>query len=130
MTDEIMSFKEAMSYLKIPRSTLYKLVQEKRVPAIKIGRHWRFSKSTLDKWIAGDNNEDDSLSDVAGNGEDRLYCWQGNGRKLDKDHRCTECLTYRVRALNCFLLRNVVEDDMVLCNKPCRECEYFIKNFD
>lgn len=129
MTDEIMSFKDAMSYLKIPRSTLYKLVQEQRVPAIKVGRHWRFSKTTLDNWIAGDNKSI-SKSDVPDNKDNRLYCWQTDGRKLADDHHCAQCLTYRVRALNCFLLRNVVDSDMILCDKACRECEYFMENFD
>jgi len=47
-TDEILNIKEVSEYLKIPVSTLYKLIQEGRVPAVKLGKHWRFMKKDLD----------------------------------------------------------------------------------
>lgn len=49
--DEIMTIEELSSYLKIPKSTLYKLVQEGRLPGQKIGKQWRFGKSSIDRWI-------------------------------------------------------------------------------
>lgn len=128
MDDQIMNFKEAMAFLKIPRSTLYKLVQEKKVPAMKVGRHWRFSRLSLERWISGDENE--ATQRMSSNGNDsRLYCWQSD-RRIDKNHDCTRCLTYKVRALNCFILRNEVSDELVRCDKACKECDYFQKNFD
>jgi len=48
---EILTIEELSEYLKIPRSTLYKLCQEGRIPSQKVGRHWRFRKSTIDKWL-------------------------------------------------------------------------------
>jgi excisionase family DNA binding protein len=39
------------AYLKIPKSTLYKLVREGKVPCQKIGRHWRFRKEAIDRWL-------------------------------------------------------------------------------
>jgi len=39
-------------YLKISKSTLYKLAQEGKVPGQKVGRHWRFHRETIDKWLA------------------------------------------------------------------------------
>jgi excisionase family DNA binding protein len=38
-------------YLKIPKSTLYRLAREGRLPGHKIGRAWRFSQSEVDEWI-------------------------------------------------------------------------------
>lgn len=32
-------------YLRMPRATVYKLVQEGQVSGQKVGRHWRFHKS-------------------------------------------------------------------------------------
>lgn len=48
---EILTIEELSEYLKIPRSTLYKLCQEGRIPSQKVGRHWRFRKDTIDKWL-------------------------------------------------------------------------------
>ena len=47
-SNEIMNIKEVSHYLKIPVSTVYKLAQDKRVPAVKLGKHWRFMKKDLD----------------------------------------------------------------------------------
>ena len=48
---EILTIEELSEYLKIPRSTLYKLCQEGRIPSQKVGRHWRFRKQTIDQWL-------------------------------------------------------------------------------
>lgn len=45
--DEVLNIKEVSQYLKIPVSTVYKLVQEGKVPAVKFGKHWRFLKKDL-----------------------------------------------------------------------------------
>ena len=46
--DEIMNIKDVSGYLKIPISTIYKLAQSGKVPAVKVGKHWRFMKKDLD----------------------------------------------------------------------------------
>jgi excisionase family DNA binding protein len=48
-SDEILNIKEVSDYLKIPVSTIYKLVQGGRVPAVKVGKHWRFMKRDIDR---------------------------------------------------------------------------------
>jgi len=47
----IMTIDELSDYLKISRSTLYKLAQEGKVPCQKVGRHWRFRKEAIDRWL-------------------------------------------------------------------------------
>lgn len=47
----ILNADEACSWLKIPRSTLYKLCSDGELPATKVGRHWRFRKDMLEKWF-------------------------------------------------------------------------------
>jgi excisionase family DNA binding protein len=54
MTDDIplvMTIEEASKYLRIPLSSLYKLAQEGKIPCQKVGRHWRFRKETIDRWL-------------------------------------------------------------------------------
>lgn len=48
---QILTLDEAAGYLRIPRSTLYKLAQKGRVPAQKVGRHWRFHRASIDRWF-------------------------------------------------------------------------------
>lgn len=47
-SDEILNIKEVSHYLKIPVSTVYKLIQDGKVPAVKFGKHWRFMKKDLE----------------------------------------------------------------------------------
>ena len=48
---DVLTIDELSVYLKIPKSTLYKLVRERKVPGQKIGRHWRFRKEAIDRWL-------------------------------------------------------------------------------
>ena len=48
---DVLTIEELSAYLKIPKSTLYKLVREGKVPCQKIGRHWRFRKEAIDRWL-------------------------------------------------------------------------------
>jgi len=50
---EVMTLDETAEYLRIPRSTAYKLAQEGKIPGQKVGRHWRFHRETLDDWLKG-----------------------------------------------------------------------------
>jgi excisionase family DNA binding protein len=52
-TSDILTVDEAAELLKIPRSSVYKLAQEGKLPAQKVGRHWRFHRLTLLGWISG-----------------------------------------------------------------------------
>ena len=47
----VLTIEELSTYLRIPKSTLYKLVREGKVPCQKIGRHWRFQKGAIDHWL-------------------------------------------------------------------------------
>ena len=48
---EIMTLEETAKYLRIGKSTLYKMAREGEVPAIKIANQWRFRKRDIDKWL-------------------------------------------------------------------------------
>ena len=50
-TGDVLTIEDLSIYLKIPKSTLYKLVRESKVPAQKVGRHWRFRKEAIDRWL-------------------------------------------------------------------------------
>jgi excisionase family DNA binding protein len=48
---EILTVQELHEYLKIPKPTLYALAKSGRIPAAKIGKHWRFRRADIDGWI-------------------------------------------------------------------------------
>ena len=58
---EVFTILELSSYLKIPKSTLYKLVREGKIPSQKIGRHWRFRKGAIDHWLEETRSNDPGL---------------------------------------------------------------------
>lgn len=49
--ESLLTVKEAARYLKLKAITIYRLAQGGKVPAIKVGRSWRFKKEVLDEWL-------------------------------------------------------------------------------
>jgi len=48
---ELMTLPELEKYLRFTRQTIYKLLKQEKIPAIKIGRKWRFDKDSIDGWL-------------------------------------------------------------------------------
>ena len=48
---DIMTLEEVAAYLKLKPQTIYTWAQEKRIPAAKLGKEWRFRKSIIDEWF-------------------------------------------------------------------------------
>lgn len=48
---EIMNVGELAEYLGVSCSKIYKMIKEKKVPASKIGRQYKFSKQVVDSWL-------------------------------------------------------------------------------
>jgi excisionase family DNA binding protein len=48
---QVLTIDEASHYLRIPLSSLYKLAQGGKIPCQKVGRHWRFRKEAIDRWL-------------------------------------------------------------------------------
>ena len=63
---DILNVEEAADLLRIPRSSVYKLAQEGKIPAQKVGRHWRFNRVTLLNWVAGQVNFEGKKVDIEG----------------------------------------------------------------
>ncbi|MGO9178959.1 MAG: EAL domain-containing protein [Candidatus Limnocylindrales bacterium] len=51
--DPWIAIEDAARYLAIPTRTLYRLAQRQEVPAVKVGRTWRFKRSVLDAHLVG-----------------------------------------------------------------------------
>ena len=54
---EVMNIRQASQYLGVSPDTLYKYVNEQKIPAFKLGNRWRFKKSKLDQWMEEKSSE-------------------------------------------------------------------------
>jgi excisionase family DNA binding protein len=48
---EVMTVSEVAEYLRIPKSSVYTLAQDGRIPSRKVGRQWRFVRQAIDEWL-------------------------------------------------------------------------------
>lgn len=46
-----MTLEEVAAYLRLKPQTIYAWAQEKKIPAAKLGKEWRFRKSIIDIWF-------------------------------------------------------------------------------
>ena len=52
----LMTIDEAAKYLRIHKSTIYRLAKGGRIPASKVGNKWRFRKDVIDQWLSEKEN--------------------------------------------------------------------------
>lgn len=48
---EILTVMEVARFLRVPKSTVYKLARLGQLPASKIGKHWRFLRRDIHEWM-------------------------------------------------------------------------------
>ena len=48
---EILTVMEVARFLRVPKSTVYKLARGGELPASKIGKHWRFLRRDIHEWM-------------------------------------------------------------------------------
>ena len=55
MTDgglpQILTVAETAQYLRLSAATVYRLAQAGEIPAVRVGRLWRFQRELLDEWL-------------------------------------------------------------------------------
>ena len=50
---EFMTTDEVLGYLRINARTVYRLIRDGELPAVRIGRQWRIRRTDLDLWLSG-----------------------------------------------------------------------------
>src|SRR5262245_2575702 len=54
MIDEtFLTTEEVLEYLHINLRTVYRLIKAGKIPAVRVGRQWRFRKRDIDAWLDG-----------------------------------------------------------------------------
>ena len=49
----VLTVQELCDYLKVHRSTVYRLLKRGQIPGFKIGSDWRFNREAIDQWRLG-----------------------------------------------------------------------------
>jgi excisionase family DNA binding protein len=53
MSDEnFLTTEEVLEYLQVNLRTIYRLVKVGKLPAVRVGRQWRFRKTDIDEWLS------------------------------------------------------------------------------
>jgi len=48
---DVLTSSDLARYLQVSKSSLYKPSQEGKVPGQQVGKHWRFRRETIDRWL-------------------------------------------------------------------------------
>lgn len=52
MIDEtFLTTEEVLAYLQVNLRTVYRLIKAGKIPAVRVGRQWRFRKTDIDAWL-------------------------------------------------------------------------------
>jgi excisionase family DNA binding protein len=52
MTDKpFMTTEDVLDYLQVNLRTVYRLIKARKLPAVRVGRQWRFRKKDIDAWL-------------------------------------------------------------------------------
>ena len=52
MVDEtLLTTDQVLAYLKVDLKTVYRLAKTGKIPAVRVGRQWRFRKTDIDAWL-------------------------------------------------------------------------------
>jgi excisionase family DNA binding protein len=48
---EVMTIKDVANYLRLSEAKVYELARTRAIPAMRIGKSWRFQKDLLQQWL-------------------------------------------------------------------------------
>ncbi|NIM20774.1 MAG: helix-turn-helix domain-containing protein [Candidatus Latescibacteria bacterium] len=50
-TPKLLTLSQASQILQVSKRTLHRMIQQKEIPAFKVGGQWRIRESQLNKWV-------------------------------------------------------------------------------
>ena len=82
--DEIfLTTEEVLEYLQVNLRTVYRLIKAGKIPAVRVGRQWRFRKRDIDAWLDTQRPRQDRVP--AAGSSDRAQSRDGRSRVLVVD---------------------------------------------
>ena len=49
--DDLLTTKQLMELLRVDRTTIYRMLNDGRLPGMRVGGQWRFPRQTIEKWL-------------------------------------------------------------------------------
>lgn len=49
--NRVLTLEEVAELLRVHRSTVYRLLRKREIPAFKMGADWRFNEASIESWI-------------------------------------------------------------------------------
>ena len=62
MAEALLTASEIAQHLKLHVETIYRLINQRGLPAVKLGSQWRFRVSEVDQWLYANGRQTDSVS--------------------------------------------------------------------
>ena len=94
---EMLTSKEMQNILQVDRSTIYRMAESGRLPAIKVGKQWRFPKTQVDSWLS---TQGATAAAADGAAERRKSRWPLRRHQLKvispRCFRCNVCSKFRI----------------------------------
>ena len=50
---ELLTAREVQQMLQVDRTTIYRMAESGQLPAMRVGKQWRFARADLDRWLRG-----------------------------------------------------------------------------
>jgi excisionase family DNA binding protein len=63
--DAFLTTEEVLEYLHVTQRTVYRLIRAGRIPAVRVGRQWRFRKQDVDRWLESQQGRSSRASVIA-----------------------------------------------------------------
>ena len=57
MEESFLTTSEVLEYLQVNLRTIYRLIKAGKIPAVRVGRQWRFRKRDIDAWLDGQRRQ-------------------------------------------------------------------------
>ena len=65
MDDTFLTTEEVLDYLQVNLRTVYRLIKAEKIPAVRVGRQWRFRRADLDAWLESQRSRKSRLTAAA-----------------------------------------------------------------
>src|SRR5687767_12670138 len=66
MEETFLTTEEVLEYLQVNLRTVYRLIKAGKIPAVRVGRQWRFRKRDIDAWLDSQRPRSGAARSAAG----------------------------------------------------------------
>ncbi|MGE5219044.1 MAG: helix-turn-helix domain-containing protein [Chloroflexota bacterium] len=56
MPEQLLTLEQVAEYLNVDKFTVYRLLNDRELPAFKVGNQWRFKRKLIENWLMKNSN--------------------------------------------------------------------------